>query len=171
MPETRRIFSRGSALDHREEVAMTNRSFVAENEAERKRLQALVARLTDQDLARPMSGGWTVAGVLGHVAFWDQRVVALVDEWRRAGLDSPPPLEEAAHVDWINDASKPFLLAVSPRRAAELALAIAEAADKAVAALPDAYVERNAAAGGPLNLLRAEHRREHLDEIEGALGS
>jgi hypothetical protein len=172
MPETRRIFSRGSALGHREEIAMTDRSYVTENEAERERLQALVARLTDQDLAHPMSGGWTIAGVLGHVAFWDQRIVALVDEWRRAGVGSPPtPLDEASHVDWINDASKPFLHAVAPRRAAELAVAIAEAADRAVASLPDEYVDRNAALGGPINLRRAEHRREHLDEIEAALRS
>jgi len=28
---------------------------------------------------------------------------------------------------------------------------------------------KNAAAGSPIKLLRAEHRREHLDEIEQAL--
>jgi hypothetical protein len=39
-----------------------------------------------------------------------------------------------------------------------------------VAALPDEFVERNQAAGKPLNLRRAEHRREHLDEIDTALG-
>jgi hypothetical protein len=128
--------------------------------------------MTDADLARPMSGGWTIAGMLGHMAFWDQRIVVLVEEWRRAGLDAPRAmLDEPAHVDWINDASKAFLLAVAPRRAAELAVAIAAAADGAVAALPDEYVDRNAALGSPLNLLRAEHRREHLDEIERALAS
>jgi hypothetical protein len=31
-------------------------------------------------------------------------------------------------------------------------------------------VAANAAAGGPINLLRAEHRREHVDEIERAVG-
>jgi hypothetical protein len=151
---------------------MTDRSYIERNERERKRLQALVARLTDRDLARAMSGGWTIAGVLGHVAWWDQRIVALVEQWRGAGVGSAPvPFTEAAHVDWINDASKPFLHAVAPRRAAELAVAIAEAADRAVAALPDEYVDRNAALGAPINLDRAEHRREHLDEIEAALAS
>jgi hypothetical protein len=29
---------------------------------------------------------------------------------------------------------------------------------------------RNTAAGTPLNLVRAQHRREHLDEIEHAFG-
>jgi hypothetical protein len=32
--------------------------------------------------------------------------------------------------------------------------------------LSDAQLEANARAGGPINTLRAEHRREHLDEIE-----
>src|SRR5262245_18577343 len=166
--ETRRIFSRGSELDHREEKRMSDRSHVAQNEAENKRLRALVARLTDQELARPMSAGWTVASVLGHVAFWDQRIVALIEEWRKAGVSSPPkPLE--GNIDWINDATKPPMLALAPRRAAELTVAIADSADRAVAGLTDEEIARNAAAGSPLNLLRAEHRREHIDEIEAAL--
>jgi len=42
-------------------------------------------------------------------------------------------------------------------------------ADQAVAALSDELLAKNAAAGSPLNVLRAEHRREHLNEIEHAL--
>ena len=80
----------------------------------------------------------------------------------------PPVLDHAA-VDWINDAAKPLLLALLPRRAADLAVSIAEAVDRKVKALPDEFVVRNVAAGTPVNLLRAEHRREHLDEIERAL--
>jgi hypothetical protein len=30
-------------------------------------------------------------------------------------------------------------------------------------------IAANSRAGGPVNLLRAEHRQEHLDEIEGVL--
>jgi hypothetical protein len=37
-----------------------DRSYVAVNEAERARLKAVVARLTDADLARPMSEDWTI---------------------------------------------------------------------------------------------------------------
>ncbi len=150
---------------------MTDRSYVAQNDVERKRLHTLVARLTDQDLSRPLSAGWTIAGVLGHLAFWDQRIIALIEEWRKVGVASPPRPSDETNVDWINDASKPFLLAVPPRQAADLALAIADAADRAVETLPDEFVARNAAAGGPVNLLRAEHRREHLSEIDAALGS
>lgn len=146
-----------------------DRSFVSENDSERARLRAFVARLSDADLARPLPAGWTVATVLGHVAFWDQRILLLLDAWQQNGI-APPPHHEA-DTDWINDAGKPFLLALPPRQLADLAVTIAEAVDGKIAALPDDLVTRNTAAGSPLNFRRAEHRREHLDEIEAALRS
>jgi len=145
-----------------------DRSYVAENDAERERLRALVRRFSDQDLARPMEAGWTVAGVLAHVAFWDQRIAVLLDEWERQGPSWTPPLEDARDVDWINDAAKALCLALPPRVAAELALSVAETVDRRVAAVSEAIVEANARAGA-LNWRRAEHRREHLDEIERML--
>jgi hypothetical protein len=148
-----------------------DRSFVAQNEAERRRLQALVTRLSDQELARPLPAGWTVAGVLGHLAFWDQRIVVLLERWQKDGAAAVPRAENPADVDWINDAAKPLLLGLPARRAADLAVSIAEAVDGKVAALGEAFLSHNAAAGNPVNLLRAEHRRVHLDEIEGALAT
>lgn len=144
-----------------------DRSYVARNNAERARLEALVARLTDADLKRPLAAGWTVAGVLAHLAFWDQRAFILLDRWQREGVTPPP--DDEANIDWINDAAKPMFLALPPRRAAELAVAIAEATDRKVESLSDELVTRNAAAGTPVTLTRANHRREHLDEIERGL--
>lgn len=144
-----------------------DRGFVDENSKARARLKALVARVSDADLARPMPAGWTVAGVLGHVAFWDQRTLVLLDAWEQTGAAAPAL--RAEDVDWINDAGKPFLLALPPRQAAELAVSIAEAVDRKVETLSDDFVARIAAAGNPLSLRRAEHRREHLDDIEAAL--
>lgn len=147
---------------------LVDRPYVAENDAERERLRTLVGRLSDQDLARPMEAGWTVAGVLAHVAFWDQRIVVLLDEWERKGSSWAPPLEAARDVDWINDAAKALCLALPPRVAAELALSVAETVDRRVAAVSDALIQANARAGA-LNWRRAAHRREHLDEIERML--
>ena len=114
-----------------------------------------------------MPAGWTVAAVLAHLAFWDQRIVLLSEQLRRG---ASVPSAEAGNVDWINDAAKPTQLALAPRRAATLAVETARAADRAVAALSDDLLAKNAAAGSPINLLRAEHRREHLDEIEHVVG-
>jgi hypothetical protein len=145
----------------------TDRGYVQKNNAERARLKALIAKCSDADLARPLPAGWTVAGVLGHLAFWDQRILELLQRWEKQGI--PPSTEVEADIDWINDAGKPLLLAVPPRKMAELVVAIAEATDRKVEALSDDLVAKNAAAGNPLNLSRADHRGEHLDEIERAL--
>ena len=145
-----------------------DRSHVAQNDAERRRLEALVARCSDADLQRPLPAGWTVAATLAHLAFWDERVRILFEAWQRDGV-APPPEDEAS-VDWINDSAKPMFLALPPRRAAEMAVAIARETDRMVERLPDEMLARNAALPQPLNVVRATHRREHLDEIEARLG-
>ena len=145
-----------------------DRSYVAENRAQLERLRALVDRLSDRELASPMDAGWTVAGVLAHLAFWDQRIVVLVDRWADGRGTLPPPYDGAA-VDWINDAGKPLCLALPPRVAARMAIEAAIAADDRVARMSDEQLAANVAGGTPISPLRAAHRREHLDEIERAL--
>jgi hypothetical protein len=144
-----------------------DRSHVAQNDAERKRLEALVARCSDADLVSALPAGWTVAATLAHLAYWDERIRLLFETWQRDGVTPPP--EDEASVDWINDSAKPMFLALPPRRAAELAVAIARETDRIVEKLPDAMLERNAALPQPLNVVRAQHRRQHLDEIEALL--
>ena len=146
-----------------------DRSFVAENQAQRLRLQSLVSRLTDGQLARSMPAGWTVAGVLGHLAFWDQRLLVLLEQHEEKEGAALPETVRAADIGWINDAAKPMLLALPPRVAADLVVRIVDTLDRKIEALSDGFVARNAAAGAPLILGRAHHRREHLDEIERAL--
>ncbi len=147
----------------------TDRSYVAENDAQLKRMRDLVGSMSDEELAEPMEAGWTVAGVLAHLAFWDQRVVTLVDSWGPDGEgtppDSPGSYDEWA-VDWINDAAKPIILALPPRVAAQVAVDAAAAADSRVAALSDELLAENERKGLYINPLRADHRQEHLDEIE-----
>jgi sulfur carrier protein ThiS len=45
----------------------------------RERLRALVNRMTDKDLERRIDGDWTVAALLAHLAFWDYRVLVLLN--------------------------------------------------------------------------------------------
>lgn len=149
-----------------------DRSYVAENRAQLERLRLLVGRVSDQELSRAMEAGWTVAGVLAHLAFWDYRIVTLLDEWGPDGRGTPPPghYDESA-TDWINNAAKPLCLALPPRVAARVAIDAAMAADQRVAGLSEAQLAASRAAGGPISVLRAAHRREHLDEIERALSA
>jgi len=146
-----------------------DRSYVAENEAQLTRMRNLVESMSDAELAEPMEAGWTVAGVLGHLAFWDQRIVTLVDRWGADGKGPPPDSlgsydEEA--VDWLNDATKPLALALPPRVAAQVGVDAAVAADARVAALSDELLAENERTGLYINPLRADHRKEHLDDIE-----
>jgi hypothetical protein len=154
-----------------EETMATDRSYVTENQTQLARLEALVGKLGDRELSRPLEAGWTVAGVLAHLAFWDYRIVTLLDAWGADGRGTPPATYPEAAVNWINDAGKPLCLGLPPRTAARMAVEAAGAADQRVAALTDAALAANAAAGSPISVHRAEHRREHLDEIERALAA
>jgi sulfite reductase beta subunit-like hemoprotein len=146
-----------------------DRSYVDQNDGERERLRALVARLGEDELRRSVNEDWTVAGVLGHMAFWDARALVLADKLER-GVPFSPSDAEPEDVSWINDATRPLIHAIAPREAARLALRLAEETDRRVASLaPDRMYPNDA--NSPLNPLRADHRAEHLDQIEAALGA
>jgi hypothetical protein len=144
-----------------------DRSYVEENDRERERMRALVERVSEDELRSAVNEYWTVAGVLGHIAFWDARVLALAGKAER-GIPFSPDEYEPEDVDWINDASRPLIHAIEPRTAAEVALSLAEETDGRVASLPPDRMYPNDP-NSPLNALRAAHRGEHLDEIEAAL--
>lgn len=142
-----------------------DRSYVAENDAERERMRALVERLTDDDLRRSVGhGGWTAAVALAHLAYWDRRAVDSLEQWQRTGV-----WMSWDNADAVNDGMLPQWLAMPVREAAREALAAAEAIDQKVETVPPDLAEK-ALAQRPRSLIRALHRRDHLDEIERALG-
>lgn len=143
-----------------------DRSYVAENDAERARLQALVARLTDTDMARPMSEEWTVGVGLLHLAFWDRLSLSKFEEWERTGEVQIPPMRDM--VDGINNAMLPWWRTVAPAQIRHEVIAAAEAVDHKAETLPAPIIEAILAAR-PRSLTRAIHRRQHLDQIERAL--
>ena len=138
----------------------------ADNTKERERMRGLVGQLGDDQLRRAANAEWSVADVLSHLAFWDARVVYFVERWLDERLSPGPNDHEPEDVEWINDAAARLGRAIPPRAAAELAVSLAEEADRRVAALPAELVAANEAAGDPVHLARWEHRRAHLDEIE-----
>ena len=144
-----------------------DRSYIEENDRERQRLRALVERLDENGLRAPVNEYWTVAGVLGHIAFWDSRVLALAGKLDRGESFSPDD-NEPEDVDWINDASRDLIHAIPPLEVAKLALEIAERTDAKVATLPPEKLWPQDP-DSPLYGLRASHRGEHLDEVEEAL--
>ena len=146
-----------------------DRDFVEENTRERERLRGLVERLSDDELVLPVNEYWTVAGVFGHIAFWDARVLALADKLERGDPFNEDD-SEPEDVDWINDASRPLIHAVPPRELATLAMEIAEQTDARVATLPPERLWPRDP-NSPLYAFRSSHRGEHLDDVEAALDS
>ena len=140
---------------------------VARNAAERERLRALVARLSEEEWQCPLGDGWTVAAALAHLAFWDRYVLARWGQYDREGAFLALP---DRHVDLANEAALPQWLALPPRRAAALALAAAEEVDRRIAELAPEAVAAALATDRPAMVNRSRHRRAHLDAIEGALG-
>ncbi len=141
-----------------------DRPYIQANRRELDRMRALVDRLNDDDLRVQVNPEWTVAGVLGHVAFWDARARALAERLGR-GEPFTPSDDEPEEVDWINDATRPLIHAVPPAELALLSLRIAEETDALVAAASANRLWPHDPSS-PLNPTRASHRGEHLDEIE-----
>ena len=148
---------------------MPDRSHEAESSRELERLRSLVASLSADDLRQEMPAGWTIAGVLAHIAFWDARALYWMDQWDSGVEPTPPDFETREDVEWITNAAKPLCLALGPREAALLSLRVAEETDRRVAGLSDELLTKVQAVGCPFALSRGEHRGEHLDDIQRAL--
>jgi hypothetical protein len=142
------------------------RSYIEANTRERERMSTLVEGLDDGALTAPVNEYWTVAGVLGHIAYWDIRILVLAGKIERgepwAAGDTEP------EGDWLNDTTRPLIHEIAPRRAAEFAVRIAAQCDALVAELPADRMWPGDP-DSPISALRHEHRGEHLDEIEAAL--
>src|SRR5438132_9740652 len=110
------------------------RSYIDANTRERERLRALVEGLDDDALTASVNEYWTVAGVLGHIAYWDIRELVLAE---KVGRDEPgAPGDAEPDGAWLNDSPRPLIHSIPPRHAAPMALRIAEGTDALVAELP-----------------------------------
>jgi hypothetical protein len=143
--------------------------YARQNEHSRLRLEALVHGLTDEDLALTTDYGWTVAGLLAHLAFWDQRMRVILKRWQEQGLDESP-IDSGA----VNDALREICHALDPHTAAQLAVTAAEKIDSELERLtPERVQELEAYAGATstqFRMNRALHRESHLQDIEALLG-
>jgi len=137
------------------------------NAQELERLRQLVARVSDNDLSLLVTDRWTVADMLGHIAFWDAWALSLAEKLK-GGEPFAPADEGPEDIDPVNAAARAFAGALPPRQVAELAARLAEETDRRISTLdPQRLWPEDP--DSPLNPLRASHRAEHLDQIEAAL--
>lgn len=142
-----------------------DRSFIDLNRASTDRIRTLIARLTDEEMQHPVGEHWTVPIALAHLAFWDRRVMYVLDMTERAGKLFIPTIDII-----VNDVSLPLWAAIPPREAARLAIETAEALDKRLEGFPPALLEEIYAYSTRW-VVRAVHRGEHLDDVDAALRS
>jgi hypothetical protein len=146
------------------EFKMEN-NYNQENEKARERLKKLVNNITDEELKLVIyKEGWTVAVALGHLAFWDERRLALAKRWSKNQVEKSDIT--GLDMDTVNDALVPLFLAMPVRKVAEAAVRAAEKTDKAIAGLTAEQIARIAKAWDIKALDRSHHRNAHLDEID-----
>jgi hypothetical protein len=140
-----------------------DRSFIERNRLSTERIRSLAARLSDQQMLTPVGEHWTVAIVFAHLAFWDRRVMYVLDKTQQDGALLIPEIDI-----FVNDLSLPLWAAIPPREAARIAIQTAEDLDRQLEAFPPALLEEIYAYNKRW-VDRSLHRSEHLDEADAAL--
>ena len=139
-------------------------AFAQSNRTQTDRLRRLVQRLDRAMLTVPLPNGWTVAGALAHIAFWDRLRFCLMRRWAAGDMCSA-----AYDTNLFNETTQTFLEMIPPERAGAAAVQAAEEVDALLLQVSDEVIEAALARPDAPNLDRGSHRKEHLDRIEKAL--
>jgi len=138
-------------------------SYIEQNRASTQRIRTLAERLSDQELLIRVGEHWTVAIAMAHLAFWDRRVIQIIEISKREGKLFAPQIDVS-----VNDLSLPLWAAIPPREAVRLAIETSDALDKQLETLPAVLLEEIFTVNKRW-VLRNLHRGEHLDEVDAAL--
>ena len=139
-----------------------DRSFVERNRVSTERIRGLAASLTDEQMQTRVGEHWTVAIVLAHLAFWDRRVMYVLDMTERDGKLFIPEIDI-----FVNDLSLPLWAAIPPRAAARIAIETAETLDRRLEAFRPPCSKRSTTYNKRW-VDRSLHRGEHLDQADAA---
>jgi len=142
-----------------------DRSFIDLNRASTERMRALAARLTDEELQHRVGQHWTVAIVYAHLAWWDRRVMYVLDMTKKNGQLFIPEIDI-----FVNDLSLPLWAAIPPRAATRIAIETAADLDQRLSDYDPALLDEIHAYNKRW-VIRALHRNEHLTEAEVALSN
>jgi hypothetical protein len=140
-----------------------DQSFIELNRASTERIRTLANRLSDEELQTRVGEHWTVAITLAHLAFWERRVLYVLDKTEQEGKLFIPQIDI-----FVNDLSLPLWAAIPPRKAAEIAIETSEITDKRLENFPPKLLEEIYTYNKRW-IIRALHRGEHLDEVDVAL--
>ena len=142
---------------------MLDKSYIELNRASRERMRTLADSLTDEQMQTKVGEHWTVSIVYAHIAWWDRRVMYVLDMTEKEGKLFIPQIDI-----FVNDLSLPLWAVVPAREAVRIAMENAEAVDKRLEEYPAALLEELFKYNKRW-VVRALHRNEHLDEASAAL--
>lgn len=134
-----------------------------QNRASTERMKALAVRLTDEEMQIKVGEHWTVAIVFAHLAFWDRRVMYVLDMTQKNGELFIPEIDT-----FVNDLSLPLWAAIPPREAARIGIETSEDLDKRLETYDPNLLEEIYNYNKRW-VIRGLHRNEHLNEAEAAL--
>jgi hypothetical protein len=143
-------------------MALDN-SFLEQNCTLTERIRTLAARLTDAEMQHPVGEHWTVGIAFAHLAFWDRRVMYVLDVTEKQGKLFVPEIDI-----FVNDLSLPLWAAIPPRQAARIAIETAETLDNRLQEFPRSLLEEIFNYNKRW-VVRALHRNEHLNDVDAAL--
>lgn len=138
-------------------------AYIDRNRASTQRIRQF-AQLSDAEMRTPVGQHWTVAIVLAHLAFWDRRVLYVLDHTEQDGKLFIPEVGVE-----VNDLSLPLWAAIPPAEAARIAVETADALDRRLETYPQRLLEEIYTYNKRW-VDRALHRDGHLDEAAAALG-
>jgi hypothetical protein len=140
-------------------------SYIERNRASTQRIRSMAERLSEVEMLHPVGEHWTVAILMAHLAFWDQRVRLVLDRTEQDGELFIPDLGIV-----VNDISLPLWAVIPPREAARIAIETAESLDRRLETYPPDLLEQ-VYTYNKRWVDRSLHRGEHLNEAEAALKS
>jgi hypothetical protein len=140
-----------------------DQSYIEQNRASTERIRALAGRLSDDEMQTKVGEHWTVAIALAHLAWWDRRIMYVLDMTERDGKLFVPEIDIV-----VNDLSLPLWAAIPPREAARICIETSEMLDKQLEEYSPELLEEIFNYNKRW-VIRALHRNEHLDDVDTAL--
>jgi hypothetical protein len=130
------------------------------NRTSTERLKNIVLRLSKDELNQTLKNGWPVYVTLAHLAFWDMRVIHVIEMANKNHTVVAPGFDIQ-----LNDILTPLLRIIPPEAAVELCIKTAGALDVMLEACSKELINELIKVN-PRLIDRSLHRNSHLDSME-----
>ncbi len=142
---------------------MDDQVIFAANRKSTDRMRLIVRGLPIDELSQARENNWPIFITLAHLAFWDQRVIHVIELAMKNNELNAPLFD-----DQLNDILAPIFGTIPPATATELAINIAGKLDQLLEMTSPKIIEQMMKVNSRL-VERSLHRNSHLDDIEAML--